>query len=295
MIIKLSNQTLPDDPQTYVESERNRAARQKQLNAQVESQIRANNLADKRAGRLDRYFSKSPPNGRLLDIFRDALANFRNTNGETPRWLNYGHLEACFDRLQRAGILVVEVTEGVGASLGQSNAARTYKSEVTKLALANRRNARPPELDTLIQKLKEDIGESLQPPHLDTLQLPRGIRQVTADKWRVSLYFGGAQRALGCYLFETAVRLQDALAYYFSSYRRPAHYNTNEAEARQLLLQHPAVLTFCTALETLWLSVGILTKFGETPLDKAEQRWQLIESRLSAIETTLGIVHENKS
>lgn len=269
----------PNDLDAFVESDRSRASRQKQLNAEVEGQIRA----DKRACRLDKYFSSRPPNGRLLDIFRDTLADFLNTNGETPKWLTYEHLEASFNRLQRAGILVVEVTK-------DSFGVKTIKSEVTKLALANRRHVRPAELDTLIQKLKEDIGESLQreyPPLVLGLGA-RGCRQVTVDRWRVSLYFGGAQRALGCWPFETAVRLQDILAFHFSSYRRPV-YNINEAHAVGLLTKYPAIATFCAELEKIWLDAGILAKPGETPLDKAADWREAIETRLSAIESHLRI------
>lgn len=289
MIINLSKQD-PDDPQTYIESERNRAARQKQINAQAVSQIRDQDIAEKRAERLDRYFSKNPPNGKKLDIFRDTLLAFKNTNGEAPMWLTYEHLEVCFDRLQRAGVLLVEVTEGAGDSFG----VKTYKSEVTKQALANRRNVRPPEIDALIEQLKINLGDALQqPPAPDDIQV-RGCRQVTLDKWRVRLYVGGAMRALGCYPFETAIRLQDALTRYFKTYRHGAfaHYNTSESEAEAVLAK-AAVYNFAIALEKHWLAAGVLQLPGATakPAD-----WRAtIEARLLNIETFLGIKYDNKS
>lgn len=278
MIIELSNQTLPGDPQVYVESERNRAARKKQLNVA----FRACGVAAKRAARLDKYFSSHPPNGKLIDIFRACQQSFRHNScrlkeyhNQPPAWLEWPDMLASFERLQKKGILTLETTE-------DKMGAKLFKSE----SKMKQRNIRPVEIDALIDQLKKDLGDSLQQPPVSPDDVPQvhGCRQVTLDKWRVRLYVGGAMRALGCYPFETAVRLQDALAYYFSSYRRPVRYNTSEAEARQLLLQHPAVLTFCTVLETLWLSAGILVKPGETPLDKAEQRWQAIESRLTALE-----------
>lgn len=292
MIINLSKQD-PDDPQTYVESERNRASRQKQLNAQAEHVIRAHDIAEKRADRLDRYFAAHPPNGKKLDIFRDTLLAFKNTNGEAPMWMTYEHLEACFDRLQRAGVLAVEMAED---SLG----VKTYKSEVTKQALANQRNVRPPEIDTLIQQLKQALGDALQQPPVppDDIRV-RGCRQVTLDKWRVRLYVGGAMRALGCYPFETAIRLQDALTRYFKTYRHGlAHYTTSESEAEAVLAK-AAVYNFAIALEKHWLAAGVLQLPGSTakPADwraTIEARLTLIEThveaRLTAIEAHLKIV-----
>lgn len=281
MIINLSKQD-PEDPQTYVESERNRASRQKQLNASVEHQIRAHDGADKRAVRLDHFFSKNLPNGRLLDIFRDTQVKFKNTNGKPPRWLTYEQLEASFTRLEQAGVLLVEMTQ-------HERGVTIVRSEVTKQALANRRNARPPKIDALIDQLKLNLGGALQMPVVSPEKV-RGCRQVAVDKWRVSLYFGGYQRALGCYPLETAVWLQDVLAFHFSAYRRPAHYNTSEEHAKELLTAHPSLATFCTELEKVWLAAGILVKPGELPVDKAEQRWQTIEARLSVIETHVFVL-----
>lgn len=279
MIIKLSNQTLPDDSQAYVESERSRLARKKQLSMQVEDSIRVHDLADKRANRLDKYFSNHPPNGPLLGIFRDALANFRNTNGENPRWLTYEHIEASFARLQRAGILAVEVT-------ADSFGVKTVKSEITKLALVNRRNVRPPEIDALIEQLKQDIGDSLQQPPVTPPEQVHGCRQVTFDKWRVRLYVGGAMRALGCYTFETAIRLQDALTRYFRAYRNGLpHYNTSETQAEDCL-RHAAVNDFAVALEKHWLAAGVVVK----PAERSSFDWrEAIETRLAAIEEMLKI------
>lgn len=283
MTIKLSCQTLPDDPQSTVESERSRAARQKQLDSQVEHQIRAGGIASKRAARLDHYFSKRPPNGRLLDIFRESLPEFKNTNGENPRWLAFENLEACFARLHRAGILVVEVSE-------DSFGVKTIKSHATADALANRRNVRPAEIDSLVRQLKQDISDALQQPAIAFQPPIHGCRYVPAiDKWRVSLYFGGSQRALGCYPFETAIRLQDVLFFHFSTYRRLAHYNTSESHAVELMTKYPAIATFCAKLEKLWLDSGILLKPGTTPLDKDAEWHNNIEKRLSAIENHLKI------
>lgn len=281
MIVKFTSKKDPDDKNSFVESEASRRARQLHLQGDphqspADVQARSDEIAAKRAARLDDYFSQHPPNGPMISIYREALDAFVNTNGRTPLWLTYPKLFACFDRLEKAGILKIEMTE-------DKFNTRHYKSHVTADALANRRNVRPAELDALIAKLKQDLGEALQQPI--AIAVVRGCRQVTVDKWRVSLYFGGYQRALGCYPFETAVRLQDVLAYYFSSYRRPAHYNTSEGEAKELLAAHPALATFCTELEKLWLDAGILVKPGAAPVDKFET----MESRLTAIETHLKI------
>lgn len=260
----------PNEPDAFVESERSREARQKQLSVQADQLFRE----AKRSARLDRYFSKNPPNGRLLDIFREALAEFKNTNGEYPRWLAYEQLEASFARLQRDKVLAVEITED---SLG----VKTIKSHVTAGELANRRNVRPAELDALIHQLKQAISDALQQPAIPFQPPIHGCRFVASlNKWRVSLYFGGAQRALGCYPFETAIRLQDILAYYFSVYRRPVHYNTSKEHAKDLLVNNPAIMTFCTELEKLWLDAGILVKPGETPIDKTAARLDYIEQKL---------------
>lgn len=280
MIIELSNQTLPDDPQVFVESERSRLARKNQIN----ESIRVDDKAAKRAARLDKYFSQHPPNGKLIDIFRACQHSFRHNScrlkeyhNQPPAWLEWPDMLASFERLKSRGILTIETTE-------DKMGAKSFKSE----SCMKQRNVRPAELDALIQTLKEELGESLQQPPI-ALDIVRGCRMVVVGRWRVSLYFGGAQRALGCWPFATAVRLQDALAYYFSSYRRPSFYNTNKVDAREMLIKHSAVLIFCQQLEKLWLSAGILVKPGETPLDKTEQRMQSIETRLSAIESHLKI------
>lgn len=271
----------PNELDAFVESERSRVARKNQLQREVEYQIRANELAAKRADRLDKYFSKNPPNGALLTIYYKTLEDFANSNGEPPRWMDYPHLTASFDRLQSRGVLKVEFTADAGGK-------RIYKSEVT--AQANRRNVRPAELDTAVARLKQSLGEVLQsPPTNRATENVHGCRYVpTIDKWRVSLYFGGAQRALGCYPFDTAVRLQDVLAYYFSSYRRAANYNTSEAQAEELLATHLALATFCAELEKLWLAAGILVKPGVT-VDKAAEWKHSVETRLTAIEARLKI------
>lgn len=264
----------PNESDAFVESERSREARQKQLSGQADQLFRE----AKRAARLDRYFSKNPPNGRLLDIFREALAEFKNTNGEYPRWLAYEHLEASFARLHCDKVLVVEVTK-------DSSGIKTIKSHVTAGELVKRRNVRPAELDALIHQLKQAISDALQQPPIPFQPPIHGCRFVASlNKWRVSLYFGGAQRALGCYPFETSVRLQDVLAYYFSAYRRPSFYNTTESEACQSLLDYPPLLTFCQQLEKLWLDAGILVKSGSFDWREA------IETRLAAIETRLAAI-----
>lgn len=278
----------PENEQEFIESECSRKKRQRQLGTDykppADVQVRSDEIAAKRAERLDAYFSQHPPNGPMISIYREALAAFVNTAGGPPQWLTYPWLSACFDRLEKKGILKVEMTE-------DKFNVRRYKSEVTADVLACRRNVRPAELDALISQLKDSLGGALQHPFpaVENRTI-RGCRQVTMEKWRVSLYFGGAQRALGCYPFATAVRLQDALAYYFSSYRRPGYYNTSEAHACEVLLQHPAVLTFCTELKAIWLSAGILVKPGTLPVDKDAEWKQTIESRLAVIESHLKIV-----
>lgn len=261
----------PDDPQVDTEGTRSRLARI----AQTEEQFRASGLATKRAARLDKYFSKTPPNGKLLDVFRGTLVAFKNTNGETPRWLSYEQVEASFDRLQRKGILTIEAAED---ALG----CRTFKSEAIPDAVANRRNVRPAELDAIVAELKKNLGDSLGTPPLEERSPVHGCRYVPViNKWRVSLFFGGRQHALGCYPFATALRLQDALAYHFSAYRRPAAYNTSEAEAVELLGKHLALQAFASALETHWLAAGVLRKPVE--IISTECRLTAVEKKLDDI------------
>lgn len=204
-------------------------------------------------------------------------------------WLTYEQLEASFARLQRAGVLAVEVTE-------DSFGVKTIKSQVTADALANRRNVRPAELDALVTKLKQDIALHLdEPPIADGKGIPvHGCRYVPAiNKWRVSLYFGGFQRALGCYSFSTALRLQDALAFHFSAYRRPGAYNTSEQAARELLSKHLFLQAFASGLETHWLATGVLHKPEE--IISTECRLTALEKQMQFLLDEVLKLVQNKA
>lgn len=238
--------------------------------------LRFQKRLDKRADRLDRYFSSRPPNGSLLSIYRTILADMRNTKGEPPKWIDYGALLDSFSRLQKRNILTIETTE-------DKMGAKTFKSE----SKMKQRNSRPVEIDALIEQLKQDLGETLQQPISPPEQI-HGCRQITLDKWRVRLYVGGTMRALGCYPFETALRLQDALTRYFRAYRNGLpRYNTSETQAEEFL-GNPAVKVFSVALEKHWLAAGVIQP--PCAIIKAPVDWRAaIESRLSAIESHLKI------
>lgn len=257
----------PNDPDLLHESETARRVRQNELFGQID----ADTKDAKRQARLDYYFSQHPPNGPTLSIYRDALAAFVDSRGETPRWLTYPQLFASFARLEKRGVLKIEMTV-------DSLNIRHYMSTTT----AKRRNVRPAELDAIVAELKKSLGNSLDVPVLEERQPVHGCRYVPViNKWRVSLFFGGRQHALGCYPFSTALRLQDVLAFHFSSYRRPAAYNTSEQEAVELLGKHLALQAFASALETHWLAAGVLRK----PVEIIST-----ECRLAAVEKKLDDV-----
>lgn len=257
------------DPNVMHESDASRRLR----NNKVAENLAREERDEKRQHKLDYYFSHHPPNGPTLSIYRDVLARFVDNRGETPRWLTYPQLFASFARLEKAGILKIEFT------LDEFK-IRHYTSTTT----AKPRAVRPAELDALIADLKSGLGGALDTPAIpqDSPSQVHGCQWVTVDKWRVRLYFGGQLRALGCYPYSTALRLQDVLAFHFSSYRRPGNFNTTEVEARYLLAKHPALTTFCTGLEKLWLAVGVLRKPVE--IISTERRLTAIEARLSALE-----------
>lgn len=260
MIIELwkTNKANPDG---LGEGETDRKLRQRML--------RAKDKKIRRQVKLDRYFSLHPPNGRSPDILAGAIRKLIKVQWyEDPKkiylfeseskrcWVSWPACVSSFDRLTKKGVLTVHTTED---SIGRT----TYNSTST----VKQRNVASVQQTAIIGKFQADIKNQLQLPPIPIESVPDVVMasHVNVNRYRVRWYVGRKVQTLGTYDFETAVRLQDAVSYFFSSYRRISKYNLSESEAKSLIESNVVVKKFMTDLEALWKGLGWLDEAGSSP------------------------------
>lgn len=273
MAIELSVKCVKDGIEFAEETATSQDHRQKTLSRHL--------TAERRKTKLDKYFSAHPPNGRLVDVFRDCLNAFRRRSqfpveyhNLPPAWLDWPAVFDSIERLQKKGVLTVTVSEGIkGTKIYQSTS--TMKQQ-------NKRDSRT---DELITRLHGELANSLAVPAIvigsATLH---GCQEISPNRCRVRPCIGGRIRSLGTYDFSTAVRLADAINYHFSAYRKPGKFNVSVEQAT-ITAQLPAVAIFLSDLESHWLATGIIGKPDVDPIAALESRVCQLEKTLAEVLT----------
>lgn len=276
MTVELSEKFTKNGIEFSEETAISQDRRQKTLSRQLTS--------DRRKAKLDKYFSAHPPNGRLVDVFRDCINAFKRRrlfpveyHNKPPAWLDWPAVFDSIERLRSKGVLTVTVSEGIKGT-------KIYQSTSTM----KQRNKRDSRTDELINRLKVELGNSLSRPLMTPNEardraLPatiHGCQIISSTGCRVRPCIGGRIRSLGTYDFSTAVRLADAINFHFSAYRKPGKYNISEEQAK-LTASLPPVAVFLADLESHWLATGVIGKPDVDPI-------AALESRVAALEETLA-------